>query len=109
MSTSIVSSETPTVRWAAIIEYPQTGSRRQMLFEDANCKYVLVSVAANASIDTHTSPRNATVNVIEGSGVLTVENKEIVLEPSVFVFIPAQARHAIKASTNMSFLLTLSA
>ena len=47
--------------------------------------YAVVSVAANASIDTHTSPRNATVNVIEGTGMLTIENKEILLEPGVSV------------------------
>jgi quercetin dioxygenase-like cupin family protein len=56
----------------------------------------------------HTSGRNATVNVIEGQGVLTLEGKEIVLELGVFVFVPANARHAFKAVTNLAFLLTLS-
>lgn len=48
------------------------------------------------------------MNVIEGQGVLTLEGKEIVLELGVFVFIPSTARHAIKAVTNLAFLLTLS-
>lgn len=109
MSTSIISPDNRTVRLANIIGYSDAGSRRQTLFGDANCKYVLVSVVANASIDTHTSPRNATVNVIEGTGMLAIEDSEILLEPGVFAFVPAQAHHAIKAVTNISFLLTLSA
>lgn len=56
----------------------------------------------------HTNPRNATVNVIEGQGVLTLEGKEIVLESGVFVFLPATALHAVRAETNLAFLLTLS-
>jgi quercetin dioxygenase-like cupin family protein len=93
---------------ADTIEYPQTGVRRKILLEDANCQYALMSLAAETAIAEHTSPRNATVNVIEGQGLLTLEDQEIALEAGVFAFIPAKARHAVKAVTNLAFLLTLS-
>ena len=40
--------------------------------------------------------------------MLTLEDREIVLESGVFAFIPANARHALKAATNLAFLFTLS-
>ncbi|MEX0268507.1 cupin domain-containing protein [Leptolyngbyaceae cyanobacterium UHCC 1019] len=93
---------------ADVIEYPKTGLKRKILLEDANCQYALLSLAAGTEIAEHTSPRNATVNVIEGQGTLTLEGKEIVLESGVFVFMPAATPHALKAMTNLTFLLTFS-
>ncbi|MDB9511398.1 hypothetical protein PN499_09420 [Kamptonema animale CS-326] len=39
---------------------------------------------------------------------MTLEGKELFLESGLFIFMPANARHAIKAVTNLAFLLTLS-
>ena len=108
MSATIMSLNTTAIRWADVIEYPQTGVKSKVLLEEGNCRYALMSLAAGMQIAEHTNPRNATVNVIEGQGVLTLEGKEIVLESGVFVFLPANAPHAVKAVTNFAFLLTLS-
>ncbi|WP_322744525.1 MULTISPECIES: cupin domain-containing protein [unclassified Nodularia (in: cyanobacteria)] len=56
----------------------------------------------------HTSTRNATVNVLEGRGLLTLSGKDVTLEPGVFIFIPAHAPHALKAEEKLAFILTLS-
>ncbi len=108
MSTAILSPKTTKTNWSDVIEYPQTGAKSKILLEDKNCRYTLMSLAAESTIAEHTNPRNATVNVIEGQGVLTLEDEEIVLEPGVFAFIPANARHSLKAMTDLTFLLTLS-
>ena len=108
MSATIMSLDTTAIRWADIIEYPQTGVKSKILLEVGNCRYTLMSLAEGMYIAEHTNLRNATVNVIEGQGMLTLEGKEIVLESGVFVFLPATALHAVKAVTNLAFLLTLS-
>lgn len=108
MTATIMSLKTTEIRWADIIDYPQTGAKNKILLEDGNCRYTLMLLAMGMQMAEHTNPRNATVNVIEGQGVLTLENQEIVLESGVFAFIPANARHALKAVTNLAFLLTLS-
>ena len=108
MTTTILSLNTTKIRWTDIIEYPQHGAKSKVLLEDGNCRYTLMSLTAESTIAEHTNPRNATVNVIEGQGVLTLEDQEIVLEFGVFAFIPANARHALKSATNLAFLLTLS-
>lgn len=108
MSATLLSLKTTAIHWADVIEYPQTGVKSKSLLEDKSCRYTLMSLAVGTQIAEHAAGRNATVNVIEGQGVLTLEGEEIVLEVGVFVFIPANAPHALKAVTNLAFLLTLS-
>lgn len=90
------------------IEYPHEGVLSKVLMKDEACQYSLFCLAAATEISEHTSTRNATVNVLEGRGKLTLEGKEIALEPGIFIFMPANAPHALKAEENLAFLLTLS-
>ncbi|MFM5982620.1 MAG: cupin domain-containing protein [Sphaerospermopsis kisseleviana] len=101
----------PTVtRLQEHIEYPREGVLSKVLAKDTVCQYTLFCLAANTEISEHTSTRNATVNVLEGRGLLTLSGsgEEILLEPGVFIFMPANAPHALQAESNLSFLLTLS-
>lgn len=90
------------------LEYPRSGVLSKVLIKDRGCQYTLFCLAAGTDITEHTATRNATVNVIEGRGLLTLEGQVVVLEPGVFVFMPANAPHALQAETDLSFLLTLS-
>lgn len=90
------------------IEYRDAGTFNKVLLKDQACQHTLLCLAANTEISEHKSPRNATVNVIEGRGLLTLSGQDIILEPGIFVFIPADTPHALKAEGNLAFLLTLS-
>ncbi len=90
------------------IEYRDAGTFNKVLLKDQACQYTLVCLAAKTEISEHKSTRNATVNVIEGQGLLTLSRQDIILEPGIFVFIPANTPHALKAEGNLAFLLTLS-
>ncbi|WP_313898039.1 cupin domain-containing protein [Nodosilinea sp. LEGE 07298] len=48
------------------------------------------------------------VQVLEGQGTLTLNGEDVELVPGRFVFMPANAPHALKATENLAFLLTLS-
>jgi quercetin dioxygenase-like cupin family protein len=91
------------------IEYPSEGILSKVLLKDKNCQYTLFCLAKGTEISEHTSSRNATVTVIEGEGILTLEGEDIKLEKGVFVVMPSNAPHALKATNNLCFLLTLSA
>lgn len=108
MTTPTLPLKATAISLVDMIEYPKTGVQRKTLLKDANCQSALMSLAAGTEIAQHTSPRNATVHIIEGQGMLTLEDKDIVLEPGVFVFMPAATPHALKAIANLTFLLTLS-
>jgi quercetin dioxygenase-like cupin family protein len=90
------------------IAYTHPGILSKLLFQDHACQYTLFCLAANTEISEHTSTRNATINILEGRGLLTLSGEEIALVPGVFVFMPANSPHALKAEENLTFLLTLS-
>lgn len=91
------------------IEYPSEGILSKVLLKDKNCQYTLFCLAKNTEITEHTASRNATVNVIEGEGILTLEGEKISLTKGVFIVMPSHAPHALQATDNLCFLLTLSA
>ncbi|MCU0551212.1 MAG: cupin domain-containing protein [Leptolyngbya sp. Prado105] len=90
------------------IEYAETGILSKVLLKTSSCQYTLFCLAAGTDIAEHTSTRDAVVQVIEGQGTLTLDGQEISLHPGVFVFMPANAPHALTAPANLAFLLTLS-
>lgn len=97
-----------TIKLHDKIEYPEAGVLSKVLLKDNVCQYTLFCLAAGTDISEHTSTRNAVVQVLQGRGVLTLEGKAIDLEPGIFVFMPANAPHALQADENLAFLLTLS-
>ena len=108
MTATLLPLQSSGIQLRDIIKYPAAGVLSKILIKDNNCQYSLFCLAAGTEIPEHTSAQNATVNVIEGKGLLTLEGKDIVLEPGVFVFMPARALHALKAEENLAFILTLS-
>ncbi|HEY9736109.1 MAG TPA: cupin domain-containing protein [Trichocoleus sp.] len=90
------------------IEYAATGVLSKLLLKTAYCQYTLFCLAAGTDISEHTSTRNAVVQVLEGRGTLTLEGQAIALKPGLFIFMPANAPHALSAEDNLAFLLTLS-
>lgn len=60
-----MSSKTTTIRWADVIEYPETGVKSTILLGNKN-HYAQISLVMGMHIAEHISGRNAIVNVIEG-------------------------------------------
>lgn len=108
MSTTITNYQSFVRQLQEQIEYPHSGVLSKVLLKDQVCQYTLFCLAANTEISEHTSTRNATINVIEGRGLLTLSGQNIVLEPGILVFMPANAPHALQAEDNLAFLLILS-
>lgn len=108
MTTSAQTSQSLVTQLKNNIEYAETGILSKVLLKVPYCQYTLLCLSAGTDIAEHSSTRNATVQVIEGQGTLTLEGQEIHLEPGVIVFMPANAPHALKAEANLAFLLTLS-
>ena len=108
MASATVSKQSFSTQLREQIEYPSGGVLSKVLLKDNNCQYTLFCLAAGTEISEHTSTRNATVHVLEGGGIITLEGRDITLEPGIFVFMSANAPHALKAEENLAFLLTLS-
>ncbi|MDZ8225031.1 cupin domain-containing protein [Nostoc sp. ChiVER01] len=92
MTNSITNSSCFITQLREKIEYPSAGVLSKVLLKDNACQYTLFCLAGNTDISEHTSTRNATINVIEGRGLLTLSGEDITLQTGVFVFMPANAR-----------------
>lgn len=108
MTSKITTNSSFVTQLREQIEYPDAGVISKVLLKDRACQYTLFCLAGNTEISEHTSPRNATINVIEGRGLLTLSGQDVALQPGVFVFMPANARHALKSEVILTFLLTFS-
>lgn len=109
MNTTFASSQNYfAVSLQALIEYPKSGIFSKVLFKDNHSQYSLFCLAARTKIDEHTSTRNAVITVVEGSGNINLEGKDIALAPGVFIFIPANVPHAVQAQENLAFVLVFS-
>jgi quercetin dioxygenase-like cupin family protein len=91
------------------LEYPEAGILSKVILQDAHCQYTLFCLAAGTEIAEHTASRNATVQVLAGTGTLTLAGQTIPLITGTFVVMPAQAPHALQATNNLASLLTPSA
>jgi len=109
MANALITSDATVVQLVDHIEYPESGILSKVVWKDDQCQYSLFCLAAATEISEHTSTRDATVQVLEGTGVLTLNGKVISLAPGVFVFMDANAPHALESNSNLAFLLTLSA
>lgn len=108
MNSKTVSNPSFATQLREQIEYPDLGVISKVILKDNNCQYTLFCLASGTEISEHTSTRNATVHVLQGRGILTLEGREITLDPGIFVFMPAHAPHGLKAEENLAFLLTIS-
>ncbi len=106
--TTVLAFDAPMLQLQEQLEYPKSGILSKVLFQDQACQYTLFCLAAHTEISEHTSTRNALVQGIAGRGILTLKKREILLEPGVVILMPAHAPHAIQATDNLAFLLTLS-
>jgi quercetin dioxygenase-like cupin family protein len=108
MSTTLISPNTASIQLKEHIEYPDSGVLSKVIWKNKLCQYSLFCLAAKTEISEHTSTRHATVQVIEGTGSLTLNGEKIALSPGVFIFMEANAPHALEADANLAFVLTLS-
>ncbi len=91
-----------------LIQFKEGGIFSKVLAKSETYNYTLMCLAKGSDIDTHTSTKNGCVYVLQGKGTFTLEDKEISLEPGVFIFMPANAPHALSAQKDLTMLLCLS-
>jgi quercetin dioxygenase-like cupin family protein len=89
-----------------LADYTKPGVSRKALVKDEQNSFSLLCLTAGTKMPEHSAPRPISVTVIEGRGVLTLGGQEITLQPSVFVYMPANTPHALQALENLAFLHT---
>ncbi len=90
------------------ILFKEQGIYSQVVGKAGNTQYTLMCLSKGTNLDEHTSTKNGSILVLKGKGTFILEGKEIQLEEGVFFTMNANAKHSVKATENLAFLLGLS-
>lgn len=91
----------------ALMKFPKGGVFSTVLAKSGNLDCTLMCLAKGTGIGTHTSAKNGAVLVLRGKGVFTLSGKEIRMKPGVFIFMPENSPHSLKAGDDLAILLLL--
>nr|VFK37431.1 MAG: nitric oxide dioxygenase [Candidatus Kentron sp. TC]VFK37648.1 MAG: nitric oxide dioxygenase [Candidatus Kentron sp. TC]VFK51537.1 MAG: nitric oxide dioxygenase [Candidatus Kentron sp. TC] len=90
-----------------MMEFPEKGIFSKVLAKSASYHYTLMCLAQGTDIDTHMSTKAGVVQVLKGTGSFTLFDREIRMNPGVFIFMPKNAPHALQADEDLAILLAL--
>ncbi len=91
-----------------IMEFPKEGIFSTVLAKGEISNHTLMCLRKGTDISEHTSTREGAVTVLKGKGKFTLNGRSIRMKPGVFIFMPKNAPHSLKADENLAFLLSLS-
>ncbi len=89
------------------LNFAEDGIVSQVIRKSDKTNHTLFCMSSGSDISEHTSTREATVTVISGKGVFTLDSEDIDLKPGVFIHMDPGAAHALKSEDNLAFVLSL--
>jgi quercetin dioxygenase-like cupin family protein len=88
-------------------KFAPNGIVSRTLLSTANCRVLLFGFAEGQELTEHTSTQHALVQVLSGQCEFSVGGKSNTLTAGQLLYMPPNERHAVKATTQFSMLLTL--
>lgn len=89
------------------MEFPKKGVFSKVLAKSEVYNYTLMCMSAKTDIEDHTSTKEGVIQVLKGKGTFNLEGEDIEMKPGVFIFMPANAVHNLKADEDLAILLLL--
>jgi quercetin dioxygenase-like cupin family protein len=90
-----------------MMQFPKEGIFSTVLTKSENYNYTLMCLAAGTNIDEHTSTKNGVVQVLKGNGTFRLFDEDIEMKPGIFIFMPKDAPHSLKAKEDLAIMLCL--
>jgi quercetin dioxygenase-like cupin family protein len=90
-----------------MIEFARDGIVSKTVIDETRAKVVLFCMEKGQSLSQHTASMPATIQVMQGHASVLMGEERLEAEPGSFYYMPAQLNHAIDATEDMVFLLTL--
>ncbi len=90
-----------------MIEFAGGGIVSKTLIEQDFGDVSLFMMAKGQSMSEHTSSHPAVVHVLKGEGIVQLAGVDHVAKPGNWIFMPPHLPHALEATEDFVFLLTL--
>lgn len=103
-----VTSEGPVVKdLGSMIEFAKGGIVSKVFLDRPAANMTLFCMAEGQSLSEHTSSKPAAIHVLQGRGVVHLGEERYDALPGTWIFMPKEQRHAVDATEDLVFLLTL--
>ena len=90
-----------------MIEFPRDGIVSKTVLKTTGKDITLFCMSTGQLMSSHTSSYPAIIHVLQGKGEVTLAKKKYEAKPNVWFYMPSDLPHAIRATENLVFLLTL--
>ena len=91
----------------SLMQFGDKGVFSKVLVKTETYNHTLMCLSAGADIDTHTSTKHGCLQIIKGTGEFILDDEKIEMKPGVFIHMPANAPHSLRATEDLAFLLCL--
>ncbi|TYT60796.1 cupin domain-containing protein [Natrialba swarupiae] len=104
---SVVELEGTVVDLADVIEYQSDSIVSKTLVDESSTTVTAFALDEGQRISEHAAPHTALVQVLEGTGSITIDGDEHELQRGESIFMPANVPHAVDAPAQFTMLLTM--
>ena len=92
---------------AAAVDYADGAIVSKTLLDKKTGSLTLFAFDTGQGLSEHTSPYDATVQILEGTGTLIIDGKELSARPGQLVIMPANVPHDVQARERFKMLLIM--
>lgn len=92
---------------AGLIAYQSGSIVSRTLIDTAAATLTVFALDENQRISEHSAPHTAILQVLDGTGSVTIEDEDHVLEAGEAIVMPANVPHAVDAPSRFKMLLTM--
>ena len=91
----------------AMAEFASDGIVSKSVVENEHHKIILFALARGQELSEHTASVPASIHILSGAGSVALGGQEHDARPGMLYYMPAELRHAVRASEDLVFLLTM--
>ena len=95
------------IELATAIDYADGSVVSKTLLDKKTGTLTLFSFDAGQGLSEHTSPYDATVQVLDGEATLVIDGEEVKAAAGELVIMPADVPHAVRADVKFKMLLIM--
>jgi quercetin dioxygenase-like cupin family protein len=88
-----------------VVAFDAAKFKNALVLNNGSAKAMVFALKAGQAVPPHSTPTDALLTVLEGSGTVTIAATSHVVQRGGYVVMPMGSEHHIKATTDMKFLL----
>lgn len=92
---------------AAMTEVAENGIVSKSIVENEHHKIVHFTFAPGQELSEHTASVPATIHILDGGGVVVLDDVAHEARAGMLFYMPAEMRHAVQATDDLVMLLTM--